>query len=141
MPFIGRGGSSPPSDTSRDPSSPGVFLFLRLWRDQPRDHGIQLELLSGPLQRVYDPNGAGAIVFAVLAVAAEVEREGIREKTLEGLDTAARKGDHGGRPSVVDDDKLAVARARHGLGRERHRHRQGPGDLPGPPFRHIGESA
>ncbi|MEU2853447.1 recombinase family protein [Streptomyces syringium] len=78
--------------------------------------GIQLELLSGPLQGVYDPNGAGAIVFAVLAVAAEVEREGIREKTLEGLDTAARQGRHGGRPTVVDDDKLAIARARREKG-------------------------
>lgn len=81
--------------------------------------GIQLELLSGPLQGVYDPNGAGAIVFAVfavLAVSAEVEREGIREKTLEGLDAAARKGNAGGRPTVVDDDKLAVARARHAKG-------------------------
>ncbi|WP_318279675.1 MULTISPECIES: recombinase family protein, partial [Streptomyces] len=78
--------------------------------------GIQLELLSGPLTGVYDPNGAGAIVFAVLAVASEVEREGIREKTLEGLDTAARKGNVGGRPSVMDDDKLAVARARYAKG-------------------------
>ncbi|MEV6049246.1 recombinase family protein [Streptomyces xanthochromogenes] len=78
--------------------------------------GIQLELLTGPLQGVYDPNGAGAIVFAVLAVAAEVEREGIREKTLEGLETAAAKGNFGGRPSVVDEDKLAVARARRAKG-------------------------
>lgn len=78
--------------------------------------GIQLELLSGPLQGVYDPNGAGAIVFAVLAVSAEVEREGIREKTLEGLEAAARKGNHGGRPTVMDADKLAVARARHAKG-------------------------
>ncbi|WP_373298221.1 helix-turn-helix domain-containing protein [Streptomyces abikoensis] len=38
------------------------------------------------------------------------------EKTLERLDTAARQGRHGGRPSVVDDDKLAVARARHAEG-------------------------
>ncbi|MFJ8748274.1 recombinase family protein [Streptomyces sp. NPDC102441] len=81
-----------------------------------QSEGIQLELLSGPLQGVYDPNGAGAIVFAVLAVSAEVEREGIREKTLEGLDTAARKGNFGGRPTVVDADKLAVARARHAKG-------------------------
>ncbi|MGW5676275.1 recombinase family protein [Streptomyces sp. NPDC003860] len=78
--------------------------------------GIQLELLSGPLQGVYDPNGAGAIVFAVLAVSAEVEREGIREKTLEGLEAAARKGNHGGRPSVMDADKLAIARARYAKG-------------------------
>ncbi len=50
-----------------------------------------MELLSGPLQGVYDPNGAGAIVFAVLAVSAEVEREGIREKSLEGLGRWAKR--------------------------------------------------
>ncbi|MFD9864965.1 recombinase family protein [Streptomyces alboflavus] len=77
---------------------------------------IQLELLSGPLQGLYDPNGAGAIVFAVLAVGAEVEREGIREKTLEGLDAAARLGNHGGRPTVITEDMLAVARARRAKG-------------------------
>ncbi|WP_441246148.1 recombinase family protein [Kitasatospora sp. McL0602] len=73
--------------------------------------GIQLEILSGPLQGIHDPD-AGAMLFAVLAISAEVEREGIREKTMEGLDTAARNGRHGGRPTVVDADKLAVARAR-----------------------------
>lgn len=78
--------------------------------------GIQLEILSGPLQGIHDPNGAGAIVFAVLAVSAEVEREGIREKTMEGLDTAARNGNHGGRPSVMDADKLAVTKARRDKG-------------------------
>ncbi|MFJ5950712.1 recombinase family protein [Streptomyces noursei] len=78
--------------------------------------GIQLELLSGPLQGLYDPNGAGAIVFAVLAVGAEVEREGIREKTLEGLEAAARQGNHGGRPAVVNEDMLTVARARRAKG-------------------------
>ncbi|MCX5188921.1 recombinase family protein [Streptomyces sp. NBC_00268] len=30
---------------------------------------------------------------------AQTERENIRESTPEGLDTAARKGKHGGRPS------------------------------------------
>lgn len=74
--------------------------------------GISLELLTGPLTGIYDPQGAGAIVFAVLAVSAEVEREGIREKTLEGLETARSKGNHGGRPKVVDDDMLAVALSR-----------------------------
>lgn len=93
--------------------------------------GIQLELLSGPLQGVYDPNGAGAIVFAVLAVAAEVEREGIREKTLEGLDTAARKGNHGGRPLRRGRRQAGRSPCPARQGRERHRHRQGSGDLPG----------
>ncbi|MDX3458694.1 hypothetical protein PV396_43375 [Streptomyces sp. ME02-8801-2C] len=39
----------------------------------------------------------------------ESVREGIREKTLEGLDTAVRKGKFGGRPSVVSEDMLAIA--------------------------------
>jgi DNA invertase Pin-like site-specific DNA recombinase len=46
--------------------------------------GIQLELLTGPLTGVHDPNGMGAMLFAVLAVAAQLDREYIREKTLEG---------------------------------------------------------
>ncbi|WLQ44030.1 hypothetical protein P8A22_31405 [Streptomyces laculatispora] len=62
---------------------------------------------------MYDPNGAGAIVFAALAVSAEEEREGIREKTLEGLDAAARKGNHGEHPSAWTTTSQAVARARH----------------------------
>jgi DNA invertase Pin-like site-specific DNA recombinase len=37
---------------------------------------------------------------------AETERENIRESTLEVLDTAARKGKHGGWPSVITEDML-----------------------------------
>jgi DNA invertase Pin-like site-specific DNA recombinase len=36
----------------------------------------------------------------------ETERENIRESTLEGLDAAARKGKHSGRPQVITDDML-----------------------------------
>jgi DNA invertase Pin-like site-specific DNA recombinase len=73
--------------------------------------GIQLELLSGPLTGIYDPNGMGAMLFAVLAVAAQLDREYIREKTLEGQQAAAAKGNHGGRPKVIDDDMLTFAAA------------------------------
>ncbi|MEU3598847.1 recombinase family protein [Streptomyces sp. NPDC006798] len=103
--------------------------------------GIQLELLSGPLTGVYDPNGAGAIVFAVLAVSAEVEREGIREKTLEGLDAAARKGNVGGRPSVMDDDKLAIARARYANDESVTSIAKALGIGRTTLYRHLGESA
>jgi DNA invertase Pin-like site-specific DNA recombinase len=37
---------------------------------------------------------------------AETERENIREATLEGLNAAARKGNHGGRPPVISEDML-----------------------------------
>jgi hypothetical protein len=53
----------------------------------------------------------GAMFFAVLAVAGQVERNYIREKTLEGQVTAAAKGNHGGRPKVIDDDSLTFALA------------------------------
>ncbi|MEU2669165.1 recombinase family protein [Streptomyces sp. NPDC007164] len=76
---------------------------------QLQDAGVQLELLTGPLTGIYDPNGMGAMFFAVLAVAAQLDRNYIREKTLEGQQTAAAKGNHGGRPGVVGDGMLTFA--------------------------------
>ncbi|PBC72364.1 DNA invertase Pin-like site-specific DNA recombinase [Streptomyces sp. 2321.6] len=72
---------------------------------------IQLELLTGPLTGIYDPSGMGAMLFAVLAVAVQLDRNYIREKTLEGQVAAAAKGNHGGRPKVIDDDMLLFAQA------------------------------
>ncbi|MFE5549796.1 recombinase family protein [Streptomyces sp. NPDC056534] len=74
-----------------------------------QDGGIQLELLTGPLTGIYDPNGMGAMFFAVLAVAGQIERNYIREKSLEGQVAAAAKGNHGRRPKVIDDDMLTFA--------------------------------
>ena len=71
--------------------------------------GIELELLTGPLTGIYDPTGMGSMLFAVLAVAAQLDRDYIREKTLEGQVAAAAKGNHGGRPKVIDDDMLTFA--------------------------------
>ncbi|WAU78586.1 hypothetical protein O1Q96_01220 (plasmid) [Streptomyces sp. Qhu-G9] len=53
----------------------------------------------------------GAMLFAVLAVAAQLDRNYIREKTLEGQVAAAFKGNHGGCPKVIDDDMLTFALA------------------------------
>lgn len=71
--------------------------------------GIQLELLTGPLTGSYDPNGMGAVFFAVLAVAGQIERNYIREKSFEGQATAEAKDNHGGRPKAIDDDMLTFA--------------------------------
>ena len=76
-----------------------------------RHHDIQLELLTGPLQGVYDPSGHGAALFAFFAGMAESEREYVREKSLEGQASARERGRHGGRPKVVDDDMAANARS------------------------------
>ncbi|WP_197093571.1 recombinase family protein [Nonomuraea sp. SBT364] len=79
-------------------------------------HGIALELLAGPLTGIYDPSGTGRVLFAFFAAMAETERENIREATLEGLNAAARKGNHGGRPSVITDDMLHTVLRRHANG-------------------------
>lgn len=86
--------------------------------------GIQLELLTGPLTGIYDPNGMGAMFFAVLAVAGQIERNYIRAKTLEGQVIAAAKGNHGGRPKVIDDDSLTFALALKDKGVPRPGHRE-----------------
>ncbi len=101
-----------------------VYEMKRLGRDAAEltaladhltAHGLVLEMLAGPLPGIYDPTGPGKLLFAFLAAMAESERENIRESTLEGLDTAARKGKHGGRPPVITDDMLhTVLRRRAG---------------------------
>ncbi len=51
------------------------------------------------------------MLFAVLAVAARLDRGYIREKTLAGQVIAAGKGNHGGRPEVTGDDMAVFGRA------------------------------
>ncbi|MFF6642323.1 recombinase family protein [Streptomyces althioticus] len=79
-------------------------------------HGLVLEMLAGPLPGIYDPTGPGKLLFAFFAATAETERENIRESTLEGLDTAARKGKHGGRPPVITEDMLHTVLRRRANG-------------------------
>ncbi|WP_454189030.1 recombinase family protein [Nonomuraea wenchangensis] len=57
----------------------------------------------------------GRMLFAFFAAMAETEREAIREATLEGLDAAARRGNHGGRPTVASLTRgSAVSTNNHG---------------------------
>ncbi|MES4891296.1 resolvase [Streptomyces sp. NPDC096012] len=59
----------------------------------------ELTALAGPLAGTYGPSGHGKLLFAFFVEVAETGRENVRESTPEGLDTAARKGKHGGGPS------------------------------------------
>jgi hypothetical protein len=47
---------------------------------------------------------------------AEMERELIRERTLDGLRAARAQGRRGGRPPIVHEDTLTIARARQAIG-------------------------
>ncbi|MEE1751979.1 recombinase family protein [Streptomyces sp. SP18CS02] len=79
--------------------------------------GLVLEMLAGPPPGTYDPSGPGRLLlFAFFAAMAETERENIRESTLEGLDAAARKGRHAGRPPVIIEDTLSTVPRRRANG-------------------------
>ncbi|GAA3708926.1 hypothetical protein GCM10022224_087990 [Nonomuraea antimicrobica] len=102
-----------------------VYEMKRLGRDAAEltaladhlaAHGLVLEMLAGPLAGIYDPSGPGRMLFAFFAAMAETEREAIREATLEGLDAAARNGNHGGRPPVITDDMLHTVLRRRATG-------------------------
>ena len=102
-----------------------VYEMKRLGRDAAEltaladhltAHSLVLEMLAGPLPGIYDPTGPGRILFGFFAAMAETERENIREATLEGLDSAARKGNHGGRPAVITDDMLHTVLRRRAAG-------------------------
>ncbi|MGW6257694.1 hypothetical protein [Streptomyces sp. NPDC055085] len=68
-----------------------------------------MEFLTGPLQGKHDPAGYGAALFAFFAAMAEAERDYIRDKTLEGHETARSKGKVIGGARVTDGDMLAMA--------------------------------
>ncbi|WP_433227720.1 recombinase family protein [Actinomadura formosensis] len=92
-----------------------VYEMKRLGRDASEltaladhltAHGLVLEMLAGP----------GRMLFAFFAAMAKTEREAIREATLEGLDAAARKGNHGGRRPVITNDMLHTLLRRKAAG-------------------------
>ena len=93
--------------------------LLVLLEDQLHARGINLHILTGICAGIHRPSGAtiaDKMLFMVAAMAAEMERDLIRERTLDGLRAAEAQGRRGGRPPAVDDDVLAVARARQSRG-------------------------
>ncbi|MFI1396661.1 MarR family transcriptional regulator [Streptomyces sp. NPDC020681] len=74
-----------------------------------REHGIGLEILTGPLSGVHDPHEPGATLFGVLAEAAGLDREPHRREPERQEPERVPRG--GGRPKVIDDEMLARARA------------------------------
>jgi len=49
---------------------------------------------------------SGELLFNVIAALAQFEREIIKERVLAGLEAAKRRGKRGGRPKVIEKDKL-----------------------------------
>ncbi len=84
----------------------GRGVELAALAEQLKAGGIGLEFLTGELHGSHDPSG---IVFTVLAALSGMEREYIRDRTLEGHESARTRGKAIGGAAVTDDAMLAVA--------------------------------
>ena len=84
----------------------GRGIELAALAEQLRADGIGLEFLTGELQGSHDPSG---VVFTVLAALSGMEREYLRDRTLEGHESARTRGKSIGGAAVTDDAMLAVA--------------------------------
>jgi DNA invertase Pin-like site-specific DNA recombinase len=84
----------------------GRGLELAALAEQLKASDVGLEFLSGELQGSHDPSG---IVFTVLAALSGMEREYIRDRTLEGHESARTRGKSIGGASVTDDHMLSMA--------------------------------
>ncbi|WP_431899810.1 recombinase family protein [Nonomuraea sp. bgisy101] len=84
----------------------GRGIELAALAEQLRAADIGLEFLSGELQGSYDPTG---IVFTVLAALSGMEREYIRDRTLEGHESARTRGKTIGGATVTDEAMLSMA--------------------------------
>ena len=84
--------------------------------DDLHARGIGVKILTGKLSGTYTPTGEGKFFFTMMAAFAELERDIIHERIMAGLVAARAQGRTGGRPTVMDADKLAAARARRERG-------------------------
>jgi DNA invertase Pin-like site-specific DNA recombinase len=95
--------------------------------DDLHERGVGVRILTG----TYTPAGEGKFFFTMMAAFAELERDIIHERTMAGLVAARAQGRGGGRPTVMDEDKLAAVRARRARGESPTRDRRGARCQPG----------
>ncbi|MEV3927569.1 recombinase family protein [Actinomadura coerulea] len=84
----------------------GRGIELAALAEQLKAGDIGLEFLTGELHGSHDPSG---IVFTVLAALSGMEREYIRDRTLEGHESARTRGKTIGGAAVTDDAMLSMA--------------------------------
>lgn len=77
--------------------------------------GVHLRSLTEPEIDTTTPMGRA--LWGIVAVFAQLRVDNIRENTMRGLERARAEGRLGGRPSVLDDEKLAVAQELRGSGK------------------------
>jgi len=69
--------------------------------------GIGFKSLS---EQIYTTSAGGKLVFHIFAALSEFEKSLIKSRTMAGLEAARARGRIGGRPKLINDDKLKVAK-------------------------------
>src|SRR5207245_1232054 len=108
--------------------------------DDLHARGIGVRILTGKLSGSYSPTGEGKFFFTMMAAFAELERDIIHERTMAGLVAARAQGRNGGRPTVMDADKLAAAKARRARGESPTEIARALGVSRASVYRHLGVS-
>ena len=108
--------------------------------DDLHERGIGVRILTGKLAGTYTPTGEGKFFFTMMAAFAELERDIIHERTMAGLAAAKAQGRVGGRPTVMDADKLAAAEARRARGESPTEIARALGVSRASVYRHLGAS-
>jgi DNA invertase Pin-like site-specific DNA recombinase len=75
-----------------------------------KGRSVGLKILTGEGAAVDTTHPQGRMIFGILAVMAEFEREMISERTVAGMQAAKRRGRHVGRPPKLTPHKVAHAR-------------------------------
>jgi DNA invertase Pin-like site-specific DNA recombinase len=83
--------------------------LIRLTAVMYRD-GLCLQVLTGALRGLHDPETDTPGLFGVLVAAARLDEQFVIEKSKAGVRIAAAAGARAGRPRVIDADLLAEAR-------------------------------
>ncbi|WP_234441618.1 recombinase family protein [Streptomyces sp. WM6386] len=84
----------------------GRGIELAMLAEELKASGVGLEFLTGELQGSHDPSW---IVFTVLAAMSGMEREYIRDRALEGRESARKRGKTIGGAGVTADSMLSMA--------------------------------
>ncbi|MGW2987124.1 recombinase family protein [Streptomyces goshikiensis] len=84
----------------------GRGIELATLAEELKASDVGLQFLTGELQGSHDPSG---VVFTVLAALSGMEREYIRDRTLEGHESARKRGKTIGGASVANDAMLSMA--------------------------------
>ena len=106
--------------------------------DNLHERGVGVRILTGKLSGTYSQAGEGKFFFTMMAAFAELERDIIHERTMAGLIAARAQGRRGGRPIVMDADKLAAARARRARGQSPAQIAKALGVSRASVYRHLG---